>query len=93
MEEVGYFDGTGNVYTFIDRLESVIAMKSPKLILNNIVTYFLKDNDNGSNKTYNWWISELSKDSRKKIVYYGNLIPLYNTLTKRFGISENQLLE
>ena len=89
IEEVGHFDGTGNVYIFIDRFESVVIIKSLKLIFNNIVTCFLKDNDSGLNKVYNWWIFELSKDSRKKIVYYGNLIPLYNILTKRFGISEN----
>ena len=37
-EEIGSFDGTGDVYAFTDRLASIAELKTPKLIQTNLVT-------------------------------------------------------
>ena len=91
VEEVGYFDGSGDVYEFIDRLNSIGSIKAPRFILKNIVTCFIKDG--GSKEAYNWWIGEISNKTRDALQNQGNLGPLCSALKKRFGIPENQLLE
>lgn len=95
VEEVGHFDGTTDVYEFIDRLQSISAMKSLKLISRNIVTCFINDKDDSlfSREAYNWWISELSNLTRKTLVAQNTLDPLCAALKKRFGTPQNQLLE
>ena len=47
-EEVGYFDGSGDVYAFIDRLSSIVTNKGVRLVQINLVTV-LKD------KVFNWY--------------------------------------
>lgn len=84
-EEVGYFDGTGDVYTFIDRLNSVAANKGVKLVQTNLITT-LKD------KAFNWYHYELSKDT-KDIYNLNALITLWcNAFIARFGPSHKELV-
>ena len=44
INEVKYFDGdtTSNLYAFVDRLNSVVVIETPGLILFSIVTCFMK---------------------------------------------------
>ena len=41
-EEIGQFDGTGDVTVFVDRVRSVITLKAPKIVQANLIT-LLKD--------------------------------------------------
>ena len=58
-EKVGYFDGTGDIYAFIDRLKSVANNKSKGVALVQInLIIVLK------NKTFNWYHYELSNHTK-----------------------------
>ena len=48
LEEIGYFDGTDDVFAFTDRLSSTAVRKSVKLVQSNLVT-LLKD------KAFKWY--------------------------------------
>lgn len=91
IEELGYFDGTGDVYAFIDRLRTVSKVKTDKLIQEHITLSFM--NPSGSNEAYNWWISELSNDTRKYLLNAKSINPVCDALQKRFGLPEHQLLD
>ena len=41
IKEIGYFDGTGNVYAFVDKLKTVSKIKSIKLVKNYLILYFM----------------------------------------------------
>lgn len=84
-EEVGYFDGTGDVYIFIDRLNSVAANKGVKLVQTNLITT-LRD------KAFNWYHYELSKET--KDIYNLNILitSWCNALKERFGPSHKDLV-
>ena len=51
IKELGYFDGTNNVYVFTDRLKTVNRIKSIKLVKDYLVLYFI--NPANLNKAYN----------------------------------------
>ena len=86
-EDVGYFDGTGDVYAFIDRLKSVATNKSKgvNLVQTNLVTV-LKD------KAFNWYHYELSAET--KGIYNMNILidPWCDALIERFGPSHKELV-
>ena len=41
IKELNYFDGTDNVYTFVNRLKTVNKIKSFKLIKDYFIFYFI----------------------------------------------------
>ena len=47
-EEIGQFDGTGDVIVFVDRIRSVVTLKAPKIVQANLIT-LLKD------VAFNWY--------------------------------------
>ena len=51
-EEVGYFDGTGDVFAFTDRLTSIATHKSVKLVQTNLVTVL-------QSTAFNWYQYEI----------------------------------
>ena len=86
-EDVGYFDGTGDVYAFIDRLKSVANNKNKgvNLVQTNLITV-LKD------KAFNWYHYELSDHT--KWGYNTNVLidPWCDALVDRFGPSHKELV-
>lgn len=92
VEELGYFDGTGDVYAFVDRIETVARVKTGKLVKDHVVLSFM--NPSGSNEAYNWWTSELTSNGRKDLIYGSKtMAPLCDALISRFGTPEHQLLK
>ena len=47
-EEIGQFDGTGDVIAFVDRIRSVVTLKASKIVQANLIT-LLKD------VAFNWY--------------------------------------
>ena len=41
IKELGYFDNTGNVYIFVNKLKIINKIKSVKLIKNYFIFYFI----------------------------------------------------
>ena len=84
VEEVGYFDGSGDVYEFMNRLNSIGSIKPPRLISKNIVTCFLKDG--GLKEAYNWWIKEINFNIRKILQVQNYLGPFVPHLKGALGL-------
>ena len=84
-EEIGYFDGTGDVFAFTDRLTSTATRKSVKLVQSNLVT-LLKD------KAFKWYQYELA-DITKWALNTNELIePWCQALIERFGPDHTDLM-
>ena len=90
VEELGYFDGTGDVYAFVDRLKTVSKIKTIKLVKDHLVLCFM--NPAGSNEAYNWWTSEMTGTAQRKLLKNDEIDLLCDALKSRFGIPEHQLL-
>ena len=84
-EEIGYFDGTGDVYAFVDRLSSIATNKGVKLIQTNLVTLF-KDT------AFNWYHYELSDVTKWALNTNALLDPWCQALIERFGPSHSKLM-
>lgn len=84
-EEIGYFDGTGDVYAFTDRMTSIAANKSIKLIQANLVT-LLKD------KALNWYHYELQSHIKFAYNTSTSIEPWCQALIERFGPSHAELM-
>ena len=84
-EEIGYFDGSGDVYTFTDRLTTVAANKSVKLIKTNLVT-LLQD------KALCWYHYEI--EDHLKVAYNcsPSIDPWCQALIERFELSHHELM-
>ena len=54
LEEIGEFNSTGDITAFIDRIKTVVANKSVRLVQTNIVTLLKK-------KAFNWYHYEMEK--------------------------------
>ena len=84
-EDIGYFNGTGDVHAFVDRLSSIATNKGVKLIQTNLVT-LLKDT------AFNWYHYELSDVTKWALNTNALLDPWCQALIERFGPSHSKLM-
>ena len=84
-EEIGYFDGTGDVFAFTDRLSSTAARKSVKLVQSNLVT-LLKD------KAFKWYQYELADVTKWALNTNQFIDPWCRALIERFGPDHADLM-
>ena len=85
-EEIGNFDGTGDVIAFVDRIRSVAKLKGHRLVQANLVT-LLKD------VAFNWYHYELSEHTRELSLNAATSIePWCLALIARFQQSHSQLI-
>lgn len=59
-EEIGYFDGTGDVYTYVDRIRTVSSKKTGPVVQTHLVTILQET-------AWKWYHRELSDDTRKTL--------------------------
>ena len=88
-EEIGYFDGTGDVIAFTDRLRSIAASKSVRLIQTNLVTLF---QDTPAGTSFGWYHYELSRDTKDALNRFATIEPWCLALIERFGKSHAELM-
>ena len=84
-EEVGYFDGTGDVIAFTDRLYSTASQKGVKLVQGNLVSVLQAT-------AFNWYHYELDKDTKGIYNLNTRIDPWCEALIKRFGPTHSQLM-
>ena len=84
-EEIGSFDGTGDVYAFTDRLASIAELKTPKLIQINLVTLL-------KGTAFNWYHYELVDDAKWALNASASIDPWCQALIRRFGPSHSDLI-
>ncbi|KAF6238417.1 hypothetical protein HO173_003384 [Letharia columbiana] len=84
-KEVGYFDGTGDVYAFTDRLRSTASQKGVKLVQTNLVSVLKLT-------AFNWYQYEVLDNT--KGVYNLNLSikPWCTALIERFSPTHSELM-
>ena len=86
-EEIGYFDGSSDkVYAFTDRLTSVAASKSVKLIQTNLVTVLQET-------AFSWYHIELEDHIRFAYNTSTSIDPWCQALIRRFGPTQNELMK
>ena len=88
-EEIGYFDGSGDVYAFTDRLTSIATSKSVKLVQTNLVTLF-PNKDIAT--AFNWYHYELPDSIKEAYNTSTSINPWCLALIERFGPSQNDLI-
>ena len=84
-EEVGYFDGTGDVFAFTDRLYSTASQKTVKLVQGNLVSVL-------QSTAFNWYHYELSQETKGTYNLNTRIDPWCDALIKRFGPTHSQLM-
>ena len=84
-EEVGYFDGTGDVIAFTDRLYSTASQKGVKLVQGNLVSVLQLT-------AFNWYHYELSQETKGVYNLNTRIDPWCDALIKRFGPTHSQLM-
>lgn len=84
-EEIGEFDGTGDVYAFTDRMKNVAFNKGAKLVVTNIST-LLKE------KAFNWYQYELPEVTKWALNSSLILDPWCQALIERFRPSHSDLM-
>ena len=84
-EEVGYFDGTGDVFAFTDRLTSITTHKGVKLVQSNLVTVLQAT-------AFNWYHYEVPKDKKDMHNRNVSIKPWCKALIERFGPTYSQLM-
>ena len=84
-EEVGYFDGTGDVFAFTDRLTSVATHKGVKLVQGNLVSVLQAT-------AFNWYHYEVTKQDRDINNMNLSIEPWCKSLIERFGPTHSQLM-
>ena len=84
-EEIGSFDGTGDMYAFTDRLASIAELKTPKLIQTNLVTLL-------KGTAFNWYHYELVNDAKWALNASASIDPWCQALIRRFGPSHSDLI-
>ena len=88
-EEIGYFDGTGDVTAFVDRLRVAATTQGVKQVQNNLVTLFA---GRKSDLAFNWYYYELSDSYRCSLSSASTIDPWCDALIKRFGRSYTELI-
>ena len=84
-EEVGTFDGTGDVMAFIDRIKIVAANKSVRLVQTNITTV-LKET------AFNWYRYELEEHVKLGLNTSTTIEPWCQALAIRFQPNHRDLM-
>ena len=84
-EEVGYFDGSGDVYAFTDRLSSIATNKGVRLVQTSLVTV-LKDT------AFNWYQYELTDVTKWALNTNALIDPWCQALIERFGPNHSELM-
>ena len=84
-EEIGSFDGIGDVYAFTDRLASIAELKTPKLIQTNLVTLL-------KGTAFNWYHYELVDDVKWALNASASIDSWCQALIRRFGLSYSDLI-
>ena len=84
-EEVGYFDGTGDIIAFTDHLYSTASQKGVKLVQGNLVLVLQAT-------AFNQYYYELDHDTKGIYNLNTRIDPQCETLIKRFGPTYSQLI-
>ena len=77
-EEIGEFDGTGNVQAFVDRIQSVAIHKGHRLVQTHLDTV-LKET------AFNWYHYELTNGDKLGLNRATSIGPWCTAILKRFG--------
>ena len=84
-EEIGEFDGTGDVTAFIDRIKTVASHKSVRLVQTNIVTLLKK-------KAFNWYHYESENHVQMGLNKSTSIDPWCQALNNRFRPNYRELM-
>ena len=84
-EEIGEFDGDGDVYAFTDRMATIAETKGVKLVQANVSTLFKK-------KAFKWWQYEVPDHIKFALRTNLSINPWIKALHDRFGPDHTQLM-
>ena len=84
-DEIGQFDGTGDVYAFTDRIASIAELKGSKLIQTNLVTVL-------KGVAFNWYHYELTNVIKWALSTSDSINPWCQALIERFRPTQSDLL-
>ena len=84
-EEIGYFDGTGDVYAYVDRIRTVSSKKTGPVVQTHLVTVLQET-------AWKWYHRELSDDTRKTLTTSPTVDEWCEHLIARFKKSLNELM-
>ena len=85
LDDVRQFDGTGDVYTFTDRVASITELKGLRLIQNNLVTIL-------KGVAFNWYHYELTNVVKWALKTSESIDPRCQTLNERFRPTQLDLM-
>ena len=84
-EEIGQYNGTGDVYAFTDRIASIAELKGPKLIQTNLVTVL-------KGVAFNWYHYELTDVVKWALNTSESINPWCQALIERFRPTQSELI-
>ena len=84
-DEIGYFDGTGDVFAFTDRLQSTTSQKTVKLVQTHLVSVLRLT-------AFNWYQYELANVTKWALNSSDSINPWCQALIERFGPTHAELM-